>query len=306
MERELYLKHRPKTWRRVIGQPEAVAMLQSMVSHNRVKHAVMFTGPSGCGKTTLARILKTKLHCHPMDAKEFNCADFRGIDTIRAIRRGINFQPIGDSTVIIIDEAHQLSYDAQQAFLKLLEDTPDHVYFFLCTTNPEKLADTIHTRCTEIKTKFLSPKETEQVVTHVCHAERQKKPTTEVMDALVEAADGSARKALVILDQVLYLKSPKQQLRAVIAADSKMQANKIFQLLMAYKPGWPKLASVLKLVGDDPEKVRHYVLAAAGNVMLSGSKAAGKADKIIQAFRDPFYDSKRAGLISACFEVVNG
>lgn len=301
---ELYIKHRPRSWKRVVGQIEAVAMLRKMTERKKVKHAMLFTGPSGCGKNTLAYILRKKLGCTDDDFKEYNCADFRGIDTVRAMRRKMHIHPWGDCYVILIDEAHQLSYDAQQAILKVLENTPSHVYFFLLTTNPDKLDSAILTRCTEIKVRLLSPAEIHKVLKTVCRKEGFKL-SEELSDAVVEAADGSARKALVILDQVKDLKSEKARLQSVIASDSKLQANKIFQVLMTPKVQWVTVAKTLKLLGDDPEKVRHYVLACCANIMVSGSKASAKAYKIINAFRDPFYESRKAGLIAACFEAIH-
>src|SRR5690606_3369465 len=108
-----------------------------------IPHAMLFTGPSGCGKTTLARILRVKLRCSDNDFQEINAADFRGIDSIRSMRQQVGAAPLGgDSRIWLIDEAHSMTADAQNAFLKLLEDTPRHVYFFLATTDPQKLKKT--------------------------------------------------------------------------------------------------------------------------------------------------------------------
>ena len=132
---ELYKKHRPSYLEDVFGQPEAVKVLGSMIEKDDLPHSILFTGPSGVGKTTLARILKEELECHANDFKEINCADFRGIDTIRDIRNNMNRQSLmGGPLIWLIDEAHKLTNDAQTAFLKMLEDTPKHVYFFLATT----------------------------------------------------------------------------------------------------------------------------------------------------------------------------
>src|SRR5688572_25883760 len=140
---ELYKKFRPKTLKGVVGQEGAVSSLQSMIDKGRLPHTILFSGPSGCGKTTIARILKGILECSDLDFFEINCADFKGIDMVRDIRRYVGIPPLhGKSRVWLIDEAHQLTKDAQNAFLKLLEDTPKHAYFMLATTDPQKLLPT--------------------------------------------------------------------------------------------------------------------------------------------------------------------
>ena len=155
---ELYKKYRPKNFKRIVGQPTITEQLTSMTRSNQFPHSSLFSGPSGCGKTTLARIMRNKLDCGDQDFQEVNCADFRGIDMVRDIRNRMNLAPIGgECRVWLIDEAHQLSSQAQNAFLKILEDTPSHVYFMLATTDPQKLIPTIRTRCAEFKVSSLNP-----------------------------------------------------------------------------------------------------------------------------------------------------
>ena len=136
---ELYKKHRPKTLARVVGNKSTVEALRSMLEARTLPHTLLFHGPSGTGKTTLARIVKNELGCLPTDFHEHNSSDFRGIDFIRELRSKVNLAAAGPCRVWIIDECHQLTRDAQNAALKILEDTPSHVYFFLCTTDPQKL-----------------------------------------------------------------------------------------------------------------------------------------------------------------------
>jgi DNA polymerase-3 subunit gamma/tau len=137
---ELYLKHRPSLFKQVIGQDDAVNVLQQLLKGDRFPHALLLSGPSGCGKTTLARICRDKLECTGADFQELNGADTRGIDTIREIRSHLNLRPMhGKCRIWYIDEAHKLSNDAQNALLKMLEDTPTTAYFMLATTEPNKL-----------------------------------------------------------------------------------------------------------------------------------------------------------------------
>jgi len=204
-EKELYKKYRPKDFEGVVGQTDALKSLQQMAKNKKIPHALLFTGPSGCGKTTLARIVRRELGCGKHDFSEVNCADFRGIDMVRDIRSRMMQAPIsGSCRVWLIDEAHRLTGDAMDAFLKILEDTPDHVYFMLATTNPQKLLKTVRTRCTEISVKSLSNKDIVKLVTDVAKKEGKTLPK-EVAKKIADKCEGSARQALVLLHQIIDL-----------------------------------------------------------------------------------------------------
>jgi DNA polymerase-3 subunit gamma/tau len=157
---ELYNKHRPKKFKQVKGQKEAVQVLSDMVKKRNVHHALLFTGPSGCGKTTLTRILGAKIGCASHNYKEYNVASYGGIDLVRSIEDKYKSYPMGSrSKVYVLDEAHELTRAAQEAILKILEDCPKFTYFMLCTTQPEDLIKTIQTRVMEIKVNPLDEKE---------------------------------------------------------------------------------------------------------------------------------------------------
>lgn len=311
---ELYLKHRPTMWKQVVGQPGAVATLEKLVKAKRVPHALLFCGSdsSGCGKTTLARITAIKMGCPPpmkpnelSDYMEQNCADARGIDMIRDIRSRMSLNSlVSPCRVWVLDEVHKLTGDAQSSLLKILEDTPRHVYFMLCTTESNKLLKTIVTRCTEIKCKPLTPRDVKQVVTNVLEAEKQE-VSEEVMDRIAEVADGSARKALVLLHQVLQIEDEDGCLEAIQAADVKRQSVEVAQALLNPRCQWAEIAKVLKTVDEDAESIRHLVLGYMSKVVLGGGKLAGRAATIIYYFRNNFFDSKKAGLIMACWEVIH-
>lgn len=115
----LYQAYRPRTFDEVVGNKEAIRTLESFIKRDisEVPHAFLFSGPSGCGKTTLARILAKKLGCSDANFVEIDSADFRGIDTIREIRRQMRLAPVGGGScrVWLIDECHKLTGDAQSA-----------------------------------------------------------------------------------------------------------------------------------------------------------------------------------------------
>ena len=312
MSKELYKRYRPKTLKGVIGQDGAIASLEKLMSKG-LPHALLLTGPSGCGKTTLGRIIKASLNCGDGDYVEVNSADFKGIDMIRDIRRHANAAPMhGDTRIWLIDEAHKLTSDAQNAFLKLLEDTPKHVYFLLATTDPQKLIKTIHTRCSEIKLVALKPPALERVLQRVIDKEGLT-VASDVITEIVEAADGSARKALVILEQVAGLETEEEQLKAIQTTTfNKDAAIELARALFNYKgTPWADVAKILRNLSEqDVEGIRYCVLGYARSCLIGkddkppNTQFAAKAFKVIDIFSRNFYDSKHAGLAAACWEVV--
>ena len=307
MSVELYKKYRPKDFDEIIGQEEAVSTLQSLVEQNKVPHTILFSGPSGVGKTTLARILANKLHCSEHDCIEVNAADDRGIDLVRDIRQLMNLAPIGGLVrVWVIDECHQLTAQAQESFLKILEDTPKHVYFFLCSTDPQKLKKTIRTRCTEIALKEIPKQKLYQLVRRVYRTEYKKTLTDSVAKDIVEASEGSARKALVLLHQVAEIEDEEEQRKVIQRSDKKRQAVEIVRKLMDKKTSWKQLAEIIREVDEDPEQVRRMILGYASKVALSGGYVAERACLILDEFRDNWYDCGKAGLVISCWRVLRG
>jgi DNA polymerase-3 subunit gamma/tau len=301
-ETELYKKHRPRTLAEVVGQPDAVRTIEAW--GDRYPHAILLSGPSGCGKTTIARILRRQLGCNRRDFNEINCADFRGIDSVRDIRRRAAFHAIGKSMIWLIDECHKLTNDAQNALLKLLEDTPAHVYFVLATTDPGKLIKTIQNRCSPVRVRELSGNGMQELIRRVAGNENFH-PTDEVVDAIINAAEGSARKALVLLNSVIGISDPDQQRDAIVKSDTKNEAIEIARALMDTRTRWPDLQKILKGADiEDPEPIRRLVLGYCSTVLLNSGKP--RAAMIIDYFQKPWYDCGKPGLLLACYEILRG
>lgn len=303
MTQSWYNKHRPTTFKGVYGQSDAIRVLTDAVKRKAIPHAILLTGPSGCGKTTCARILKDKLGCGDMDFVELNCADFRGIDTARDISRTMSLSPMsGPCRVFILDEVHQASKDMQSAMLKVLEDTPKHVYFFLCTTDPQKILKTIVTRCTEVRLNGIPENTLQELVQSVADAEKVK-ISTELRDKIAEVADGSARKAIVLLEQVSGIEDEQEQLDSVQKSNSNKQAIDLCRAIMKHGAKWQEVRSILKDVIEEPESIRRMILSYASSMLLN--KDDKKAYLVLTCFEGHFYDSGRAGLIRACYEVFS-
>ena len=300
----LYNEYRPDKFDELYGNEEIVNSLVSLFKADKVPHVFLFTGPSGCGKTTLARIIRTELECSDADYLEVDSADFRGIDTIRGIRANMVYAPQqGPCRVILLDEVHQLTKDAQDALLKALEDTPEHIYFILATTNPEKLIPTVKTRCTTYEVSPLSREDMSELLCDITRHE-EKEIHSEALANIIKTAKGSPRLAINALESIINI-SLKLQSKAVFSADDAETRCKDLAKALVSKPTWKKIAGILKTMEDDPETVRRGVIGYHSAILLNG-KDNPMSFLVLEAFQDNFYDSGKAGLVRACYEVVNG
>jgi DNA polymerase-3 subunit gamma/tau len=147
----LYRKYRPETFADVIGQEHITSLLTQSIKQKKIAHAYLFCGGRGTGKTSVARIVARDIGCNPEDIIEIDAASNRGIDEIRELRDAVRTMPFSSQyKVYIIDEAHMLTKEAANALLKTLEEPPSHVIFILATTDPDKLPQTIVSRCQKV------------------------------------------------------------------------------------------------------------------------------------------------------------
>jgi len=220
----LFRKYRPQRFEEVVGQAHVSQTLQNAIRLNRISQAYLFCGPRGVGKTSVARILAKALNCEQgptptpcgqcemcqrissgqaVDIVEIDAASNRGIDDIRSLRDDVVYSPTqGRFKLYILDEAHQVTHDAFNAFLKTLEEPPPHVLFVLCTTEPHRIPATILSRCQRFDFKRVSLEEIVQRLSQVAEAEGLdlEEPAKR---AIARAAEGSMRDALSILDQIV-------------------------------------------------------------------------------------------------------
>jgi len=203
---------------------------------------------------------------------------------------------------ILVHNCHKCTGDAQNAMLKLLEDPPEHVYFMLATTEPEKLLAGIRQRCLQVKLNPISEDALEDILNVVCGKEGIKISHT-VIEKIAEYAGGAAREALQILDKVYQLDGEKNQLKAIEKSSTTTATIEIARKLMNPKTKWREIAPILKeLENEDAENIRWMILGYGKSVLLKSDNA--RAFRMIEAFRDNFYDSKWAGVVSACYEIL--
>lgn len=229
MYQALYREYRPEVFEDVVGQDTIVKILKSQISMDRVGHAYLFCGTRGTGKTTTARLLAKAVNCldhehRPcgvckncksiqsgsfMDLIEIDAASNNGVNDIRELRESVLFPPaVGRKKVYIIDEVHALSKEAFNAFLKTLEEPPENVIFILATTEPQKLPQTILSRCLRMDFRRVCEREITKRMEEICR--NRGVDIDESTLALVAAnADGSLRDGLTLLDQCISGRSGK-------------------------------------------------------------------------------------------------
>jgi DNA polymerase III subunit gamma/tau len=203
----LYRKYRPETFDKVIGQEHITSVLEQSVKNENFAHAYLFSGSRGIGKTSVARIFARAIGTEEHDLYELDAASNRGIDDMRELREGVHAQPYSSPyKVYIIDEVHMLSKDAFNALLKTLEEPPRHVVFILATTEPEKIPETIISRCTLFHFKRPTVDMLRDVVIDI--AKKEKLGITKSSAELIAIlGDGSFRDTTSVLQKVLSAQS---------------------------------------------------------------------------------------------------
>ncbi len=218
----LYRRHRPLDFTEMTGQEHITRTLSNALGSGRLAHAYLFCGPRGTGKTTVAKILARAVNCEKypasepcgicppceniaagasMDVIEMDAASNRGIDEIRELRERTRYASAESRfKVYIIDEAHMLTTEACNAFLKTLEEPPQNVIFILATTDPSRLPATIVSRCQRFDFHLLTVDQIQQRIEQILEQE-SRRSDQEAVKLMARLADGSLRDALGILEQ---------------------------------------------------------------------------------------------------------
>jgi DNA polymerase-3 subunit gamma/tau len=294
---QLYLKYRPNTLDEMYGN-ENIKQYWLNIKKEDVPHAIMFHGESGCGKTTLARIIANMLGCVGDDLRE---GAYRGIDAVREIRSKTQFKPLhGPCQVWIMDECHRMGRDALEDLLKILEDTPKHVYFILCTTEPKKVLPTILGRCDKHQVSPLNRKDMMKLLFSVVKKEGKTigKP---IYDQIIQDGMGKPRDSLQILNQIIDLPPEKQLEAAKKAAEDQSKIVELCQALLN-KSAWKKVSRILSNLDHEPESIRRAVLGYCNSVMLRSDNP--QAITIMEQFEEPTYNIGAPGITLACYRCL--
>jgi len=303
----LHIDYRPKNLDEMIGNESTISSLKTVLGREDKPHAFMFTGPKGCGKTTLARIVSDMVGCTKDGLNEYNTANTRGIDTIRDIDRSCRYAPLsGGSVLYLMDECHKLTNDAQNALLKLLEEPPKHVYFCLCTTNPEKVIDTVKDRCQIYKVRLLTSMQIKKLLRRVLKSEKIKRFPMEAVSEIARISEGTPRRALVVLDGVIDIEDDKELMEAISEAlISEQEVRDLCRLLIDVPrvSKWKEVSKLLKGIEEEPEQIRYAILGYFNTAILnSNGDAAERIDILIDCFQDSYIYTGKAGLSSSCYK----
>jgi len=250
-------KWRPRRFSELVGQEHVVRALTNALQSGRVHHAFLFTGTRGIGKTTIARIFAKSLNCtrgtgaEPcgecdictavdegrfVDLLEIDAASNTGVDDVRELIENAQYRPmLGRYKVYLIDEVHMLSKNAFNALLKTLEEPPDHVKFLLATTDPQKLPATVLSRCLQFNLQRLSHEQIAGQIRHILDAEAVEADVGAI-ELLAEAADGSLRDGLSVLDQALAFgdgRLVEEEVRKMLGAVERSRIAGLLDALVA-------------------------------------------------------------------------
>ncbi len=250
----LYRQYRPSGFDEVRGQEQVTGVLAKSIKNKKIAHAYLFCGSRGTGKTSVARILARELGVSEKDLYEMDAASNRGIDDIRELREGVYAMPFESPyKFYIIDEAHMLTKDAWNAFLKTLEEPPSHAIFVLATTERERVPDTIQSRC-EIYT-FKQPSREMLAETVIDISKKEgfsiDKPGAELVALL---AEGSFRDALSILQKVLSVSDGKKvDMKDVESVSGAPRGEVVRQILssLAHKDAEASIAAMQSAIKEN-------------------------------------------------------
>ena len=291
----LYRRHRPGSFDEVVGQQHVVRTLRNAVEQGKVHHAYLFVGSRGTGKTSMAKILARSLNCErggptitpcgecescltiaagtSIDVIEMDAASNRSVDDVRDLRERVAYAPAGGHwKVYILDEAHMLTKEAWNAFLKTLEEPPPNTVFVLATTESHKVMATIADRCQRFDFQRPSLEQISEVLTRVAGAEGiEVEGGATAM--IARSASGSFRDALGTLDQLVAFGGEQVKLESVLEVLGAADAELLFEAVDAVLAEDPKgvLLAVEKMArsGRDPSQFARDLLGHLRHLLVT-------------------------------------
>jgi DNA polymerase-3 subunit gamma/tau len=305
----LYRRHRPGSFDEVVGQQHVVRTLRNAVEQDKVHHAYLFVGSRGTGKTSMAKILARSLNCErggptvtpcgecescttiaagtSVDVIEMDAASNRSVDDVRDLRERVAYAPAGGRwKVYILDEAHMLTKEAWNAFLKTLEEPPPNTVFVLATTESHKVMATIADRCQRFDFQRPSLEQISEVLERVSAAEGIEAEAGATA-MIARSASGSFRDALGTLDQIVAFGGEKVALDDVMEMIGAVDAELLFETVDAVIAADPKgvLLGIEKMArsGRDPAQFARDLLAHLRHLLVTQTVGEVPATFVVTA-----------------------
>ena len=326
MYQALYRKYRPKDFDSVVGQTAIVQTLKNSIINHNFSHAYMFFGPRGTGKTTISKIFARNINCLDpkdgiacgkcehckvsfskdcIDIIEIDAASNNGVDEIRELKNKISLVPSQlKYKVYIIDEVHMLSIGAFNALLKTLEEPPEHAIFILATTDPQKVPETIVSRCQCFSFKKISVDTIKEKLESVCKNEKIK-IDDEVLENIAVFADGGLRDALGLLDKLVSYTDKKITMEDFISINGIISNKQLDKFICYIMDG--NIAEVLSSINEFDNsgknliqiisQILNYGRNIIVNYYLNNGKTSYNIDKLqefINRVNENMFDIKKS------------
>lgn len=257
--KSLAVKYRPKSWDAVVGQDVIVDILRKQLSTKNIKNAYIFSGASGCGKTTAARIFANELNNHQGEPIEIDGASNNGVDNVKQIISSASQRSLdSEYKIYIIDEAHMLTTQAWNAFLKTIEESPKYTIFIFCTTDPQKIPDTIKNRCMRFNFIRISSDVILSRLRYICMQEHITNYQDSI-DYISRTSNGEMRNAISKLETCLDY-SNNMDIQTTLKALGNFSYEVFFDLTNNIIDGkFDKVSSLIDDIYNDGGDIANFV-----------------------------------------------
>jgi len=280
--------YRPSTLDEVLGHNLIKNSIQGAFECEKVPHAFLLVGETGSGKTTIARIIANMLGVNRYGRTETDSALLTGIDAMRELIHASRHKSIikgCDKKFVIIDEAHLVTVAAQNALLKVLEEPPKHLYFALCTTNPEKIIPTVKNRCISYEFKKLETSDIIKILERACEGEGAKRTKAE-LSLIAQVADGSPRNALTSLEKCFECEDITEIREMLSVPEENGTVYEVCRELVGSRHFGTCAKIIKKMSNSDAEVARIHIVNYLNGCLLKAKKKeiAQRFSELMESF----------------------
>lgn len=293
---DIHVAYRPEDFDELIGQKHIVKILKGFEKSNDWPHSYLMQGRAGSGKTTTARIIANKLKADKSNILQLDAASNSSVENIRNLTSTLRYKAFGENStkVIIIEECHALSNAAWQALLLPSEEPPEHVYFIFCTTEINKVPETIKSRCQVFNFKDISNDDLIDLLETISDAE-EIKLEKKSLSLIAKESNGSAREALTLLSTCRSAENYNEVKEILESPSEAEEAIELVRMLSTTKPNWKQVIKQIKKCEKfNPESVRLMILNYVSKMLLNtdNEEKAAYLLSILDSFSKPYNKSE--------------